>query len=370
MSKEQVLEPHYALEATQLSAILGGQTVLEIPSLQVHPNEVLAIIGPNGSGKTTLLLCLALLLKPATGTISYHGLPVHDGSSVLRIRRKLAVVFQEPLLLDTTVWENVVVGLRLRGVHWEERNARAEKWLERFGIAELAKRQAWTISGGEAQRASLARALALEPEVLFLDEPFAALDPPTRQALIEDFQSVLGETKVTTVMVTHDRDEALTLGDRVAVLMNGHIRQIGLPGEIFSSPVDEEVASFVGVENVLPAVITAQDHGLATVTVEKQHLDAVSELPAGSKVTVCLHPEDVTLSVPSPETVPSSARNHLMGKVNKIFPVGSQVRATVDCGFPLVTLITRRSSEDLRLQVDQAIVASFKASSIHLIPKY
>ncbi|MFH1141690.1 MAG: ATP-binding cassette domain-containing protein, partial [Chloroflexota bacterium] len=196
------------LEARQLSVVLGGQKVLEIPSLQLFSDETLVIIGPNGSGKTTLLLCMALLLRPTTGSIAFQGIPVEDGSSILRLRRRFAVVFQEPLLLDASVWDNVSLGLRLRGVRRGETKERAQAWLERFGIASLEKRRARTLSGGEAKRASLARAFALKPEVLFLDEPFAALDGPTRQSLIEDLGGVLRETKVSTIMVTHDRNEA------------------------------------------------------------------------------------------------------------------------------------------------------------------
>ena len=135
MSQEQVGNSLYAVEATELSAILGGHKVLEIPSLRVNSNEVLMVIGPNGSGKTTLLLCLALLLKPATGTIAYKGIPVLGSNHVLQLHRRLAVVLQEPLLLNSTVWDNVTLGLRLRGIRGDEASARAKYWLGRFGIA-------------------------------------------------------------------------------------------------------------------------------------------------------------------------------------------------------------------------------------------
>ena len=140
---------------------------------------------------------------------------VPDGASILQMRRHFAVVFQEPLLLNTTVWDNVTMGLRLRGFDHQEIKNRADHWLERFGIASLAKRSARTLSGGEAQRASLARAFVLQPEVLFLDEPFAALDAPTRQSLFGDMINILQETQFTTVLVTHDRNEAQTLAQQV-----------------------------------------------------------------------------------------------------------------------------------------------------------
>ncbi len=368
MSPGQMGDSLYALEARDLSVVLGGQKVVEVSSLQVHPNEVLMVIGPNGSGKTTLLLCLALLLKPATGTISYKGIPVLDSSHTLQARRRVAVVFQESLLLNSTVWDNVTLGLRLRGVKGDEVRTRAQKWLERFGIAPLARRQAKTLSSGEAKRASLARAFVLQPEVLFLDEPFSTLDSPTRQALLEDFQGVLKETSVTTVMVTHDRNEALALGHRVMVLMNGRIRQVGSAEEIFSCPLDAEVASFVEAGNILHGVVITQSGGLASIDIGGQQVEAVSNLAAGTRVTLFLHHEDTTLSLPSPQSTPNSARNHFSGKVVKVFPLGPQMRVTIDCGFSLVALITRRSWEELGLAAGQPVAASFKASSVHLIP--
>lgn len=345
----------------------GARKVLDVPSLDVLPGETLVIVGPNGSGKTTLLLCLALLQKPTTGIISYSGVPVTDSRQALQLRRRLAVVFQEPLLLNNSVWDNVTLGMRLRGIERSEAGTRARNWLETFGVADLAKRQARTLSGGEAKRVSLARAFVLEPEVLYLDEPFAALDSPTRQSLIEDFERVLRETRVNTVMVTHDRNEALALADRVAVIISGKIRQLGTPGEVFNYPVDEEVAGFVEAGNILPGKVVSQDDGLTVIAVSGREIEAVSDLPPGTRVTVCLRHEDVTLSLPVAEMPSTSARNRFTGRVTRVFPVGSQARVTLDCGFLLVVLITARSREGMGLGEGREVVASFKASSIHLI---
>ncbi|MFH1003800.1 MAG: ABC transporter ATP-binding protein [Chloroflexota bacterium] len=369
MRQEQVAGSPYALEATGLSVVLGGQKVLEVPSLQVRPNEVLTVIGPNGSGKTSLLLCLALLLKPATGTVAYQGVPVVGSNQALQQRRRLAVVFQESLLLNSTVWDNVTLGLRLRGVQGDEAGARAKQWLDRFGITHLARRQARLLSGGEAKRVSLARAFVLQPEVLFLDEPFSALDSPTRQALLEEFESVLRETRVTTVMVTHDRNEALVLAERVAVLMNGSISQLGTLGEVFGSPVNEAVASFVEAGNILHGVVSSQDNGLAGIDINGHQLQAVSDLAAGSRVTIYLHYDDVTITLPSAAPASTSARNQLKGRVVRSFPFGSQIKVTLDCGFTIAAVITRRSWEELGLIIGQEVVASFKASAVHIMRK-
>jgi len=357
------------LEASNLSAILGGKKILEISSLHVFPNEVFVVIGPNGSGKTTLLLCMALLLKPADGTITYQGHTVNHNSDLLSLRRRFAVVFQEALLLNTTVWNNISLGLRLRKLKKEDIKPRVQTWLERFGIASLAQRQARTLSGGEAKRVSLARAFALQPEVLFLDEPFASLDTPTHQSLIEDFDSVLRETRVTTIMVTHDRSEALALANRVALLMGGKIRQVGTPEEVFSCPVDEEAANFIGAGNVINGVVSSQSDRLAQVVMGRQQLCVVSDVLRGTRVTMFLHYEDITILLPSSQSIRSSARNQLNGKITKVFPLHSQLKVTIDCGFPLIALITKRSWEELALSIGQEVIASFKASSVHLIGK-
>jgi tungstate transport system ATP-binding protein len=357
----------FPLKVRNLSVSFDGKEALNIPSLHVMPGEVLAVMGPNGSGKTTLLLTMALLLKPTSGDVLYDDAPVVESKDILRNRRRIAVVFQEALLLNKSVWDNVILGLHLRGVKGAKADERTRHWLERFGISHLAKQPARTLSGGEAKRASLARAFVLNPEILFLDEPFNALDAPTRQALIGDFQGVLHETGVTTVMVTHDRNEALALADRTAVLINGHIRAIGTPREVFSCTDDEELARFIDVGNILHGVVEAQESGLATIRVGDLEIEAVSDFPTGTPVAVCLTYEDITLLMPANQTV-SSARNRFTGTIARMLPAGSTLRVTVGCGFPLVAVITRRSWEDMKLDIGQKIIASFKASSVRLIP--
>ncbi len=357
------------LEARELLVHYGPQTVLDVPLFEVRPNEVLGIIGPNGSGKTTLLLCLTRLIKPASGRLFYRGAEVAGEADALKLHRNLAAVFQEPLLVNASVWDNVTLGMRLRHLPRAEVNERAAKWLARFGIAPLARRQARTLSSGEAKRTSLARAFALQPDILFLDEPFTALDSPTRQALLEDFLDVLRETKTTTVMVTHDRNEALALASRVVVLMQGRIRQSGTPAEVFGFPVDEEVAAFVEAGNVLAGVVTGQAQGLASVAVDGRTLQVVSDVPAGTDVFAYLSYEDITLTVPTGQLSPSSARNQFAGRIVKAFPFGSQSRVTIDCGCTLASLITRRSWEELGLDIGKDVVASFKASAVRLVPR-
>ena len=355
------------ISVKDLSVVYGTRKVLDISSIDVFRNEVLAIIGPNGSGKSTLLLILALLKKPTTGVISYFGQQAIP-RDILKLRREIAVVFQEPLLLDTSVFENVMIGLKLRGVNREKAQERVNKWLDRFGVKALAKRSAHTLSGGEAKRVSLARAFALEPEILLLDEPFTSLDSPTRQALLADFEGVLRETKVSTVMVTHDRNEALAVAHRLVVLMDGKIQQMGSPQEIFNCPADERVAGFVETGNILQGRVTAQNGGLAELESHGKKISAVSDLQIGTQVTICLRYEDVTISVPAGAYPATSARNAFSGKVTRIIQLGAQLRLIVDCGFPITALITKRSWEELGLKEGSEVIASFKATAIHLIP--
>ncbi len=366
MRQEAVLASQIALEANNISVVLGGVKVLDVPSLQVFQNEVLVVIGPNGSGKTTLLLTMAGLLKPASGTILYQGQAANSRAEMLSLHRRLAVAFQDPLLLSSTVWDNVTLGLRLRGVDKEEIKTRATKWLERFGIGALAGRQAKTLSGGEAKRTSLARAFALQPDILFLDEAFNGLDSHSRESIIENFQSVLRETRVTTIMVTHDTTEALALADKIIVLMGGQIRQIGTCGEVFSDPVDKEVAAFVGVENIIDGSVESNESGIITVKVGSDSVEAVSNYSRGEKVSLLIRPEEITLAV---SRASSSARNSFGGAISRVLSLGALTRIEIDCGFPLVVLVTKRSAEEMNLDKGRQVYASFKATGVHVIKR-
>jgi tungstate transport system ATP-binding protein len=345
----------------------GGRRILDVEALDVFPDEVLAVLGPNGAGKSTLVHVLALLERPTAGEVLFDGRPVQG--NLIAYRRRMAVVFQEPLLLDATVESNVGSGLALRGVPRTERARRVRRWLERFSIDALARRSARTLSGGEAQRTSLARALALEPEVLLLDEPFAALDEPTRQALIDDLDRALGETGTTAVFVSHDRAEAQRLGDRVAVLIGGRLRQVGPPPQVFAEPADEEVAAFLGVETIAPGRVVSVQQGLAVVDVAGCHVEAAADVREGAEVLVCLRPENVVLARAEEQPPASSARNRLAATVRRVVNAGAQARVEMDAGFPLVALITKQSLEELSLGVGTPVVASFKATAVHLIPR-
>ncbi len=357
------------LIARNLVVLRERRVVLRVDQLDLRRGEVLAVIGPNGAGKSTLLLSLVLLQQLKEGEIHFDGEQVYPGGNLVKVRRRTATVFQEPLLLDTSVRDNVAAGLRIRGVSRVETERRVRHWMNRFGISHLASRHARQLSGGEAQRVSLARAFALEPELLLLDEPFSALDAPTRAALLDDFEEVLHESGVTALFVTHDRTEAMRIGDRVAIVMEGRLAQVGRSEEVFSTPADDKVAAFVGMENLIAGRVAEQRDGLALVSVRSTTIRVASEVPADQRVLVCLRPEDVVLAPRDSEVLTSSARNKMLGRVTRVIPLGAQARVALDCGFELVALVTRRSVEDLALKEGREVVVSFKASSVHLISK-
>ncbi|MBM4308632.1 MAG: ABC transporter ATP-binding protein [Deltaproteobacteria bacterium] len=356
------------LEAKNLEVKQGGVITLNVPSLSVQQGETLSLIGPNGAGKTTLLQTLCYLLKPVRGEISFRGERINSGHSVFTYRRKLAMVFQEPLLFDTTVFENVASGLKIRGMKGQDIRRIAMDQLDRFGIGHLNRRSARKISGGEAQRTSLARAFALQPEILFLDEPFASLDPPTRESLIEDLEDVLRQTQTTTLFATHDRQDALRLSDRIAVMNAGRILQIGSPSEVMNQPKDEFVASFVGVETILKGTVIKKNGGTFVASVSGNEIEAVGDVTLGETVILCIRPEHVTLST-QPQREATSARNVFSGKILKIAPFGLYQKIHLDCKFPLVAYVTSHSLEELSLTEGKEVRASFKATAIHVVRK-
>jgi molybdopterin-binding protein len=344
----------------------GGFT-LAVPALDVLGGEVLALIGPNGSGKSTLLRVLGLLEPPDAGQVFLGGRPV-DARAALAERRRMATVFQEPLLADTSVAANVALGLRFRGLAGEVVERRVSGWLERLGVAALAARPARTLSGGEAQRVALARALVLEPEVLLLDEPFASLDQPSRTALIADLGAVLRQDRITTVLVTHHRGEALALADRVGVLIDGRLCQLDETARVFHAPASEEVARFVGVETIVTGRVLGRQDGVTRVEVGGCTLQTAAPAESGARVRLALRPEDVTLVLGRETASLSSPRNTLAGTIARITVTDAGVRVLVECGFSLVATVTSRSLGELGLAEGMSVFAVFKASALHVIP--
>jgi len=345
----------------------NGREILNIDQLSVRSGEVLTVIGPNGAGKTTLLLILARLLLPDEGSMKFEG-KILTPKDPLDYRRKIGLVLQAPLLLNASVYVNVVMGLRFHHISGAEQKKRADEWLKRLNIQHLAGQKAGHLSGGEAQRVSLARAFALDPDIIFLDEPFSGLDTPTRARLLEEFQALLAATGKTTVFVTHDMNEALYLGHRVAVLLDGKMHQVGAPDSVFAAPASPEVAAFLGLDTTVAGTVMTANNGHVVVGVQSQHVEAIAAVDAGRAVLVCLRPEDVTLWAGA-ELPRSSARNQLSGPIIKLAPRGALFHVVVDCGFPVSAAITRASYHEMGLSLGMKVTVTFKASAVHLIPR-
>ena len=342
----------------------GDKTALKVPRLEISSGEALALLGPNGAGKTTLLKVMALLQLPNTGEVYFNGAKA-GASNALAIRRRIAMVFQEPLLLNASVYQNAALGLKLRGFPSREIETRLRPWLERLGISHLSARSSRSLSGGEAQRTSLARALALEPELLLLDEPFSALDPTSREVLLRDFQRIMKDTGITTVFVTHDREEAFTLAARVGVMQNGHLAQLGSRESVFMKPNSRTVAQIVGVENCLPGVVEGIDGNFTVIAAHGVRAYTTRRLEVGAKVVACIRAEDIYLSRESCE---AEIPNRFTGKIIELLSGMAGHRIVLDCGLlRLVALLARKESLDVAPTEGETLTVRFSPAAVHVI---
>lgn len=210
------------IEIKDMTWVQKGQTILNIPYFSLESEESISFMGPNGAGKSSLLSIMSGLQEPSTGTISLFGNNIKNIPS-LELHRRVSVVFQKPMMLDLTVLENLELGLRFRGVNSKERQKKIEPWLEKMHLSHLIKRKARLLSGGEAQRVSIVQALVVEPKIIFLDEPFANLDKDIREELMIELRALLIAHKITTVMVTHHRLEAINMSNSIYHMEDGEI---------------------------------------------------------------------------------------------------------------------------------------------------
>ena len=353
------------IRAAGLTHSYSEREVLQDLNLSIERGEAFALIGPTGAGKTTLLRIIDLLEVPGAGEIYFDGKCIpRSGRQRLEIRRRMSFIQQKPQVFDLSVYDNIACGLRWRR---EGKNRIAEKVdhiLEMVELEGYKHRNAWTLSGGEAQRVALARSLVLEPEVLLLDEPTANLDPVSTAKIEQLISYVARQRNTTMIMATHDMSQGQQLADRIGVLLDGRLVQTGNATDIFRSPQNEEVAHFVGMENIIEGVITANNEGIATVNISGNAIQAVSNYPMGKEVYACIRPEDITLA---PIFHRSSARNSFQAEVTQVTYLGPLSRVEINCGFPLVVLVTKISAEELNLQVGREVYATFKATGVHIM---
>ena len=340
--------------------------------VELDPPNVTVLFGPSGSGKTTILRALAGLERSANCVIRFGRETWVDDKNGVFIppqRRRIGFLYQDyGLFPHLTVGGNIRYGLR--GLSANEQQLRISELLERFQLRDLAARYPDQLSGGQKQRVALARTLAPQPRLLLLDEPLSALDGPTREALRGELRNLLSSLSIPVLLVTHDRVEALALGDQVAIVNEGRIVQHASIEEVFRRPLTPAIAKIVAVETVQRARVLQADDELVTVAVGEARLIAVArDFPSGvTEAFVCIRAEDVLL-LKSVETVSASARNRLPGIVKSLTHEGPAWHIELDCGFTLMALLTRQACEELALKENDRVLAMIKATNVHLISR-
>ena len=316
--------------------------------------ETLALVGPSGAGKTSVLRVVAGLARPSRGVISCSGETWFDSERGVDVRpedRSVGYVFQEYALFPhLTVEQNVAFG-----------GGRADRLLWRLRVEHLAKVKPGELSGGERQRVAIARALARSPQVLLLDEPMAALDPHTRGSVRAELHDLLRELALPSLLVTHDFEDAAALADRVGVLAEGKLRQIGTPADLLGSPADPFVARLAGA-NVLSGVAARTASGLTGILLDAGPTIFAADAGSG-RIDVVVYPWDVSLAREAPD---DSALNHVRDEIVSLTPLGNRARVRLKL---LTAEVTTASLERLALQPGDPVVASFKATQARLLSR-
>ena len=349
----------------------GERTLLDVTELAIVAGETLALIGPNGAGKTTLLHVAALLRRPDRGTVVIRG-QTASSRNAAALRRALSVVFQAPLLFDVGVLLNTAAGLRFQGRPRQDAERRARTWLERFGVGHLSDRKARSLSGGEAARVALARAFATEPSILLLDEPFSALDAPTRTSLLPALRQCLRETGAAALLVTHDRDEAFAFGDRIAVMAGGRIVATGKAPNLIAHPPSREAAQLLGVENILSARVTGIDSEYISIALQPAGPSVRSGMsllpPIAHGVIVNLTLPAGSVQVLRPAELAPLEWNALPGSIVDVTPLSSGMRLVVETPAPIVALASWVAIQHPWV-LGESVIVAFPPESAHLIPE-
>lgn len=361
-------EPETVLHAENITRLYGEKAALDNVSFSLSRGEIVAVIGPSGAGKSTLLRICDMLEEQSSGSLTLFGMPVNK-KTVRTLRERVGVLFQKTVLFNRTVADNIALGLRFRGVPASEINTRVAECLKTLGMDGYAERRARTLSGGEGQRIAFARVLLTEPDLLLLDEPTANLDPLATRMLEEMIRKENTGRNTTILMNTHDQNQGMRLADRILVLMNGRIVQIGTPDEVFYHPATVDVAQFVGFQNLFPGIVTKVADGVAEIDTGTGILRAVADsgiLP-GSGVTAAVRAEEITLGMPAADA--DSGENRLTGKILSATKVGPVIEILADCGIPVTAVVPARHHFTEMFRAGTEIHLSWKASSMHLIQK-
>jgi molybdate transport system ATP-binding protein len=336
-----------------------------------HPGfSVTVLFGPSGSGKTTALRLLAGLERADRGAIRFGGITWSDAARGVHLppqSRDLGFLPQAySLFPHLSVTANL--GYGLAALSARERTARVGELVCLLDLKGLEGRQPSELSGGQQQRVALGRALARRPRLLLLDEPLSALDRPSQLRLRKELRNLLRVLDIPTVLVTHDRAEALQLGDRLVVLDQGQVRQCGDIQQVFDRPKDPAVAEILGVETVVRGRVEFVSEGMATIAVGSARILAADPGSLGGHAFVCIRGEDVAVERGDGSGAESTARNRLPARITALHPEGPLMRIVLDCGFPLESLVTRQACVDLGLAEGDQVCAILKAAAVHLIP--
>lgn len=355
------------LEVKDLSKVHGETTVIRRLSIEILPGEFFTVLGPSGSGKTTLLLMIAGFVKPTGGRLFLDG---EDVAPLPPHRRAMGIVFQNlGLFPHLSVAGNVMFPLRMHGVSRTESRKRAEAMLDRVGLSAFSERRPHTLSGGEQQRVALARVLVHPPKVLLMDEPLGSLDPPLREELQKEIKRIHREYRLTVCYVTHNRDEALHLSDRIAVLHAGEAVQVGAPADLYYRPNTAYVAKSLGEVNFIPATVTDRGGDTASLELPGGQSAAVpgDAVPkeGGRRFLAVVRPEQVLIQ--SAEDAPEGDKLGWRGRMEEIAFYGGHKRVFVrtEGGLRIVASCHARTS----LPADSSVWVGFASSAVHLIPK-
>jgi putative spermidine/putrescine transport system ATP-binding protein len=340
------------LELTNVQKRFGETYAVADFNLAAEKGEFVSFLGPSGCGKTTTLRMIAGFEQPTTGTITING---EDVTYKAPNKRNVGMVFQSYALFpNMTVADNIGFGLKVRKRAKDQIRKRVAELLEIVNLPDKGSRYPYQLSGGQQQRVALARALAFEPQVLLLDEPLSALDAKIRVALRHEIRAIQRQLGITTVYVTHDQEEALSLSDRVVVMSEGRMEQVGTPFEIYNFPSTAFVASFVGTLNILPGVVRDSGRGELTIAGQPVRLGHPFEGSQGREVRVALRPEMVSLGGAG------DGQNQLTGKVTDVSFLGSIVRMRVGLEGGPVVILDSFNEPTLKLpQLEDTVTVSF-----------
>ncbi len=347
-------------ELDNVTKMYGEITALHGVSLEIPKGEVFTLIGPNGSGKTTLLKILACIEKPTKGKVYLNKELVKEGI-MAKLRLKTTMVFQKTALFNATVYKNIAYGLKLRGLSNKEANERVRNVLRLVRLEGYGKRPAKKLSGGEQQRVSLARALALGTELLLLDEPTANLDQRSGSIIEAAISQIAQDTNTTIVLATHNLFQVKALSEKVALINNGKLVDVGKTREILDD--SKKLADFARVENIFSGISHVTKDGTSIINVG-DHMQIEAATRRSGKISVFVRPEDIILSKTK---IVSSARNVFEGEIAEILDLGPTVRLRIRAGKQFVVQITKRSFIEMHLNLSSKVFVAFKASSVQTI---